>query len=751
MKLKQNDKFTGKNYLLARVIFSYLLIGVVLLSALSFFLYNNFSRYSMAEIEGIAENMTLQYYNISDKLFSSIYNYFFTVYNTDFTHTTDFTIYSALYSNEFDVLENANIRRRLTSEVMANPWIHSIYIYNRRADAVFSNLSSVMPVSEFYDRDLISIINERRQIIDPVYIPRIMEYSVEGKMYRLNTLTILYADYSSSGIAGAAMAVNIDLRELQNIFITRINRAQIFILDRNGIVISHIDPSLITSDMSEVFYIKEILSGTEKSGCFITRINNQDNLVTFIKSDRALGWNFIRVDDMNELLHNMRSVQRNVLLLTFLFVLAGIIIAVYFTMGVYVPLDKRLKKLSMSVKKLEPLRKNYLLKRLLDGKTNRDELDELGMLTIDTTANGFILMIMGFDSFYVLNRQYPSETMVSFKYSIIKTALDVFNRTLGNINSIETYDNNDDHICFIMSLNDDSGEYTGKIKSAANEIINCINTKNIFSITISISDVFNYLRGAGRAYYNSLGYLNYKIILGCGVVITGNDISKMNFTQYEYPIKKEKHLIDSLMLCDKPNMEKQLDEIIGIIRNFTYDEIMMAFIQLALGSIRSIETVIDIQDIPTDLEYSNIFRNMARFDSLAAIRGWFITLYIWVIDSLSAKKDTRKDVIVGKLEEYINTNYANPNLSINLLADIAGLSANYIRVIYKEMTNRSLSSLISDIRLKKAAELLLTTNTSINQIPVIVGFQSSGYFYKNFKRHTGMTPDQYRKEKGKMQ
>ncbi|MCL2834896.1 MAG: AraC family transcriptional regulator [Treponema sp.] len=745
VKLEKVKNYNERSNLLVRVILSYLLIGVVLISALSFFLYSNFSRYSINEIENIAGNMTLQYYNISDKLLNSIYNYFYNLYYSDYTHTADFTVFTALYSKEFNESENAVIRRKLTSEVMANPWIYSIYIYNRGAGVIFSNLSPALPIEDFYDRDIVSIINTGRRNLNPIYIPRKMDYSIDEKPTQLSTLSIINAEYSAPGDPQSAMVVNINLQEIQNIFITNDNRAQMFILDNNGIVVTHVDTSKVNTDMSGESWIKNILSGTDTKGSFLTKINNQNSLVTFIKSDRALGWTIVRIDNMDELLRNMAGVRLNVLLITILFVLAGIFIAVYFTVGLYVPLDRRLKNLSVSVKKYEPIRKNYLLKHLLEGKTNNSEIDELGLHNIDTNAHGFVVMVLSFDSFNKLSRQHPSGTISLYKHSLINSALNILKEAMGSEYIVGTYEDNDDHVCLILSLG--SSINVDKINIAAAGILNYVNANFDYKITISISESVNYLINAANAYNNALTYLNYKIVLGCRRVITCDDISGMVFAQYEYPLKKEKQLAEALKLCEKTLVEKLLDEILLVIKVFSYDEIMLSLIQLALGSIRAMEDMINIKDMPADLEYSNLFKNMGKFDSMTEIRQWFMTMYSWVIDILNAKRDTRRDAIVEKLDEYINVNYANPNLSIDMLADTVGLSANYVRIIYKEKTSRSISVRISDIRLGKAKELLLTTNISINKIPEMVGFQSSGYFYKNFRKNTGKTPDQYRKDK----
>ena len=742
---KQTDQSSGKNNILAKVILSYLLIGVVLLSTLSFFLYNSFSGYSMNEIENISQKMALQYYNISDKLFTSIYNYFYSLYYTDYTHTTDFLIFSALYSNEFNEMEKADIRRKLTIEVIANPWIYSIYIYNKKADLVFSNISSATTIENFYDKDIISILNNQRDLTDPFYIPRKTEYSIDGIESKLSTLTILYSNFPSMSIPEYAMVVNIDLQELQNIFITGDKTAQMFITDRNGIVISNTDPLLINTDISNEEYINKILLSTAKEGFFITKIENRNKLVTYIKVDKAIGWNIIRVDDMNDLLINMHTVQRNVLFLTFLFVLVGILIAMYSILGFYAPLDKRIKNLSLSVKNVEPIRRNYLLKQLLEGKISKDEVNESRLLNIDSKAQAFTIVILGFDSFKKLIQNQMSETIEYHKKLFMNNALNSFKNIMTEITSIETYNSNDDHICFILGLNNNI-ESLKKIENVSYDIINDINKNFDCKLTASISEIIYDINDIGIAYKNALQFLNYKIILGCERVITSNDITDLVFNNYEYPFRKEKQLIDALNLCNKVMVEKLLNEILNIIIKFSYDEIMLSIMQLALSTIRVTESGISIKDLPASLEYSNIFKNIAKFDSLREIHDWFMTMYFGIMDIYDLKRDTRKDIVVEKIEKYIDENYSNPNLSIDLLADLVSLSTNYLRIIYKDKTKRSLSNYIAKIRLDKAKLLLIDTNTPINKIPEMVGFQSRIYFYKNFKKNTGKTPDQYRKE-----
>ena len=74
------------------------------------------------------------------------------------------------------------------------------------------------------------------------------------------------------------------------------------------------------------------------------------------------------------------------------------------------------------------------------------------------------------------------------------------------------------------------------------------------------------------------------------------------------------------------------------------------------------------------------------------------------------------------------------------------LSPNYVRTLFKEKLDISVSNYINDIRFKKVMELLLNTDIPANRIAEMVGLPAGGYFYTAFKKVAGVTPDEYRKK-----
>jgi len=61
----------------------------------------------------------------------------------------------------------------------------------------------------------------------------------------------------------------------------------------------------------------------------------------------------------------------------------------------------------------------------------------------------------------------------------------------------------------------------------------------------------------------------------------------------------------------------------------------------------------------------------------------------------------------------------------------------------KAMTNQTVHEFVTTIRLNRAAELLLTTNSSIGEIGMKCGFSEPSHFTRSFMKKFGVTPSNY--------
>lgn len=100
--------------------------------------------------------------------------------------------------------------------------------------------------------------------------------------------------------------------------------------------------------------------------------------------------------------------------------------------------------------------------------------------------------------------------------------------------------------------------------------------------------------------------------------------------------------------------------------------------------------------------------------------------------------------IVDEVMSYIEKNYAQEELSLNLLASHVNFSPNHLSMIFSQQTGQTFIKYLTDFRMNKAKELLRCTNKRSSVIAMEVGYKDSHYFSYSFKKTQGMTPTQYR-------
>lgn len=100
----------------------------------------------------------------------------------------------------------------------------------------------------------------------------------------------------------------------------------------------------------------------------------------------------------------------------------------------------------------------------------------------------------------------------------------------------------------------------------------------------------------------------------------------------------------------------------------------------------------------------------------------------------------RGDLIRSFLQRELRTNPGIPEVARHL-----GLSISRASHLVRETTGQSFTALRDSLRLERARELLVQTYFPVSQVANDCGFADPQYFHRFFRRQTGTTPGQYRK------
>jgi AraC-like DNA-binding protein len=103
-----------------------------------------------------------------------------------------------------------------------------------------------------------------------------------------------------------------------------------------------------------------------------------------------------------------------------------------------------------------------------------------------------------------------------------------------------------------------------------------------------------------------------------------------------------------------------------------------------------------------------------------------------------------------QIENGIKSNklHTNPYLSLKIISEEFSLSEGYISQLFSKHSNQSFSEYINTLRVADVKDMLINPeykNYTLLAIGLESGFNSKTSFYSAFKKHTGMTPSQFKK------
>ncbi len=88
----------------------------------------------------------------------------------------------------------------------------------------------------------------------------------------------------------------------------------------------------------------------------------------------------------------------------------------------------------------------------------------------------------------------------------------------------------------------------------------------------------------------------------------------------------------------------------------------------------------------------------------------------------------------------VNDNMENPDFSVDMLCEKAGVSRTTLHKKLKSLVNQSATEFINSVRLKRAAKLIRQKTGNISEIAYEVGYNNLSYFSRMFKKQFGKTP-----------
>lgn len=104
---------------------------------------------------------------------------------------------------------------------------------------------------------------------------------------------------------------------------------------------------------------------------------------------------------------------------------------------------------------------------------------------------------------------------------------------------------------------------------------------------------------------------------------------------------------------------------------------------------------------------------------------------------------SKSNLIAERVKAYINAHYSE-DLTLQDISDALHISIYYLAHVFKQQTGYSPKQYMLRRRLGEAQTLLISTELSVTEISLAVGYGNPNHFDRMFSKYIGMSPSSYR-------
>lgn len=133
------------------------------------------------------------------------------------------------------------------------------------------------------------------------------------------------------------------------------------------------------------------------------------------------------------------------------------------------------------------------------------------------------------------------------------------------------------------------------------------------------------------------------------------------------------------------------------------------------------------------------------FSSMEEMRAYVISTYKTCLKLAGQTRGRACTQPVRAALEYLDANFADPELRVENVAREAALSLSHLQVQFKKEVGKTISEYLTDKRVMEAIRLLETTQMKVYEIAGAVGYSSSQYFSQVLLQRTRKRPLDYRR------
>jgi len=556
------------NKLLVRLIISYLITSILLTGILMGVVSSFVSSRTKAKTTESQKDLMRQSYSTAYYALTDIYGDFYQLWSKDQNIIRGIS--------DVDILPEdiKRISQTIDNSVFRDELVDSVYLINRKADLVISNVDNPRNVDDFHDKFGIDLFNDFEDNYDQykneVFFPRKASYILDGVQYDKKYISIVFATKDLDGKLNSGIIVNIDQDKLSSLMNIGEKHSFMIIANSSGKIISDSGGISFGMQLQRDEVYNEIARNPNDEDSFTGNYLGQKSFIIYKKADN-LGFVFISITPYSFLMDEVSKINKVIAGFFTMAMFISLLVSVISIKRIYEPLNKLIKgmKEDPSLEKTYGMDEYAFLGEAYNSLIIKNKRSHVSRIFngnyIDLTAN-----ILGFSKEkFVTFAIIPDDN--DYRYAEMLERLisfmDAYPNWVGAITSNEC-------ISFIINEDDfDNGKMDGIMEELV-EIQDAISDEFNMTVSIGIGTTINSLDSIKFSHRYAMLAVNYALSIGENQVILYSEIEN---SKVAASVNKDS-IADKIEEYIKDNFTRQ---------DFSADEIAEE-VELSLGYMRQI-------------------------------------------------------------------------------------------------------------------------------------------------------------------
>lgn len=264
-------------------------------------------------------------------------------------------------------------------------------------------------------------------------------------------------------------------------------------------------------------------------------------------------------------------------------------------------------------------------------------------------------------------------------------------------------------------------------------------------VSIGVGGLKKECKEIKNSYEESKDALGYRLIMGTGKVIYINDVEPVQKIGPDFDSKLETALLTSVKFGSVSEITDNIKQIVTYFESrklhSSQHQIQVIYIMNLMMHLMQKYELGQECIFGKNNDFIELLSQLSNGEKLGQ---WLLKVCLRIHENIHEERVYTAKKLVEKAKKYIEENYSNKELSVDMVCQELHISSAYFSTIFKKETGQSYVAYVTDLRLNRATELLNETEDKSYVIAARVGYAEPNYFSYVFKKKYGVAPSKYR-------